>query len=105
MTPSNCVQCGAITAKGGASDTAGGRRRTRLQAHLAWSSCADVEAARKAIGGRLHRTPTFTSATLSERTGGRVSLKAELFQRTGSFKPRGVLTNLAALTPRSASAA
>lgn len=60
---------------------------------------ADVEAARKAIGDRLHRTPTFSSATLSELTGARVSLKAELFQRTGSFKPRGVLTNLAALTP------
>jgi threonine dehydratase len=59
---------------------------------------ADVEAAREAIGDRLHRTPTFSSATLSELTGARVSLKAELFQRTGSFKPRGVLTNLAALT-------
>jgi threonine dehydratase len=60
---------------------------------------ADVEAAREAIGDRLHRTPTFSSATLSELTGAHVSLKAELFQRTGSFKPRGVLTNLAALTP------
>jgi threonine dehydratase len=60
---------------------------------------ADVAAAREAIGGRLHRTPTFSSTTLSELTGARVSLKAELFQRTGSFKPRGVLTNLAALTP------
>src|SRR3712207_6522219 len=61
-------------------------------------SLDDVQAAREAIGGRLHRTPTFTSRTLSERTGARVHLKAELFQRTGSFKPRGVLTNLAALT-------
>jgi threonine dehydratase len=59
---------------------------------------ADVEAARDAIAGRLHRTPTFPSATLGERTGARVFLKAELFQKTGSFKPRGVLTNLAALT-------
>ena len=56
-------------------------------------------AARRAIGGLLHRTPTFSSATLSELTGARVSLKAELFQRTGSFKPRGVLTKLASLTP------
>jgi threonine dehydratase len=60
---------------------------------------SDVQAAREAIGDRLHRTPTFSSATLSERVGAPVSLKAELFQRTGSFKPRGVLTNLAALTP------
>jgi len=59
---------------------------------------SDVQAAREAIGDRLHRTPTFSSATLSELTGAPVSLKAELFQRTGSFKPRGVLTNLAALT-------
>src|SRR5215212_11789153 len=58
----------------------------------------DVERARQAIGGRLHRTPTFTSRTLSELTGARIRLKAELFQRTGSFKPRGVLTNLASLT-------
>ena len=59
----------------------------------------DVERARQAIGGRVHRTPTFTSRTLSELTGARIRLKAELFQRTGSFKPRGVLTNLAALSP------
>ena len=58
----------------------------------------DLEAARSAIGDRLHRTPTFSSATLSELAGARVFLKAELFQKTGSFKPRGVLTNLAALS-------
>jgi threonine dehydratase len=61
-------------------------------------SLDDVVAAREAIGGRLHRTPTFTSATLSRLTGAEVFLKAELFQRTGSFKPRGVLTKLASLT-------
>jgi threonine dehydratase len=60
-------------------------------------SLDDVLAAREAIAGRLHRTPTFSSATLSELTGGRVHLKAELFQRTGSFKPRGALNRLAAL--------
>ena len=58
----------------------------------------DVLAAREAIAGRVHRTPTFTSATLGERIGGRAFLKAELFQKTGSFKPRGVLTKLAALS-------
>ncbi|HEU6445460.1 MAG TPA: pyridoxal-phosphate dependent enzyme [Gaiellaceae bacterium] len=55
----------------------------------------DVLAARETIAGRLHRTPTFSSATL----GPRVFLKAELFQRTGSFKPRGVLNKLASLSP------
>lgn len=62
-------------------------------------SLQDVLAAREAIGGRLLRTPTFSSATLSALTGARVFLKAELFQKTGSFKTRGVLNNLAALTP------
>ena len=54
----------------------------------------DVSRAREAIGGRLHRTPVFTSTSL----GPRVHLKAELFQRTGSFKPRGALNKLASLT-------
>ena len=61
-------------------------------------SLDDVIAARAAIAGRLHRTPTFSSATLSKRVGAPVHLKAELFQRTGSFKPRGVLTKLASLS-------
>ncbi|MGH2921928.1 MAG: pyridoxal-phosphate dependent enzyme, partial [Gaiellaceae bacterium] len=54
----------------------------------------NVLSARTAIAERLHRTPVFSSATL----GPHVYLKAELFQRTGSFKPRGVLTKLASLT-------
>ena len=58
----------------------------------------DVLAAREAIGGRLHRTPTFSSQALSDLTGARVFLKAELFQRTGSFKPRGMLAKLASLS-------
>jgi threonine dehydratase len=55
---------------------------------------ADVVEARNAIAGRLHRTPMLSSRTL----GPNVQLKAELFQRTGSFKPRGVLTKLASLS-------
>jgi len=58
-------------------------------------SLDDVRAARETIGDSLHRTPVFSSATL----GPRVFLKAELFQRTGSFKPRGVLNKLRSLTP------
>jgi threonine dehydratase len=59
----------------------------------------DILRAREAIGDGVHRTPMFSSATLGELIGGRVFLKAELFQRTGSFKPRGVLNKLARLTP------
>jgi threonine dehydratase len=58
----------------------------------------DVLAARVAIGGRVHRTPTLTSAALERELGVPVFLKAELFQRTGSFKPRGVLNKLATLS-------
>jgi threonine dehydratase len=61
-------------------------------------SLDDVLRARETIAGRLHRTPTLTSATLSRLAGADVRLKAELFQRTGSFKPRGVLNKLASLS-------
>ena len=67
---------------------------------MAELSLDDVVAARAVIAGRLHRTPMFSSATLSERVGAPVNLKAELFQRTGSFKPRGVLTKLSSLSDR-----
>ncbi len=53
----------------------------------------DVEHARTVLAGRVRRTPTLGSSTLG------VSLKAELFQETGSFKARGALNRLAALTP------
>lgn len=58
----------------------------------------DVLAARETIAGRVHRTPTLTSASLEREVGVPVFLKAELFQRTGSFKPRGVLNKLASLS-------
>jgi threonine dehydratase len=61
-------------------------------------SLDDVHRARERIGGRLHRTPLLASATLSKRIGADVRFKAELFQRTGSFKPRGVLNKLATLS-------
>src|SRR5438270_11916721 len=61
-------------------------------------SLDDVHAARERIAGRLHRTPMLTSRTLSERAGARIALKAELRQRTGAFKPRGVLSKLATLS-------
>ena len=57
-------------------------------------SRADVEEAARIVAGRVHRTPTLSCRTL----GPDVQLKAELLQRTGSFKPRGVLTKLASLT-------
>ncbi|TML63867.1 MAG: threonine/serine dehydratase [Actinobacteria bacterium] len=61
-------------------------------------SLDDVERARERIAGRVHRTPMLSSRTLSERVGADVSFKAELLQRTGSFKPRGVLNKLSTLS-------
>jgi threonine dehydratase len=58
----------------------------------------DVHQARERIAGRLHRTPLLSSRTLSDAVGAEVHLKAELLQRTGSFKPRGVLNKLATLS-------
>ncbi len=53
----------------------------------------DVLRAAETIRGRVYRTPVFTASSL-----GSVWLKAELFQKTGSFKVRGVLNKLASLT-------
>lgn len=53
----------------------------------------DVEQARATLKGQIVRTPTLFSDALG------VSLKAELLQKTGSFKARGALNRLAALTP------
>ena len=62
-------------------------------------SLQDVRNARTTIGDRLLRTPLVRSLFLSSETGARVWLKLELFQHTGSFKPRGVLNKLATLAP------
>jgi threonine dehydratase len=55
----------------------------------------DVARAAAAIRGLVHRTPTFSSRSLGP---GR-HLKAELFQRTGSFKARGALNRIRGLAP------
>src|SRR5262249_48761263 len=60
---------------------------------------ADVdEAARRLSGIALH-TPLLTSVVLDAMTGGRIFLKAETLQRTGSFKFRGAYNKLAAIPP------
>jgi len=58
---------------------------------------ADIEAARERLAGRARVTPLYGSETLSKLTGGRVWLKAENLQRTGSFKIRGAVNKLATL--------
>src|ERR1700760_2273056 len=68
-----------------------------MDAIVSLPTAADVDdAARRLAGVALH-TPLLTSATLDAMTGGRVFLKAETLQRTGSFKFRGAYNKLASL--------
>lgn len=53
--------------------------------------------ARELVSKVARETPVLASGTLSERCGGRVLLKAENLQRTGSFKLRGALNRVVAL--------
>ncbi|HEX5823228.1 MAG TPA: threonine/serine dehydratase [Candidatus Limnocylindrales bacterium] len=68
----------------------------------------EILAARDTIEGRVHRTPLLSSATAARHIAdgggprladGRLYLKAENLQKTGSFKPRGTLNRIAGLTP------
>ena len=57
----------------------------------------DIERAAPRLAGVAHRTPVVTSRTLDERTGARVHLKAECFQRGGAFKFRGAYNKISSL--------
>ncbi len=59
---------------------------------------ADVEDAARRLEGRAVRTPLLRSDALDEATGGRVFVKAECLQRTGSFKFRGAFNRLCRLS-------
>ncbi len=68
----------------------------------------DILAARERIAGRVHQTPLLSSATAARfiaaaggpRLGdGRLHLKAEHLQKTGSFKARGMTNRIASLDP------
>jgi len=55
---------------------------------------ADIEDAAKRLAGNAVVTPLIEQPALNERIGGRVLLKAETLQRTGSFKFRGAFNRL-----------
>jgi threonine dehydratase len=57
-----------------------------------------IRDAAQRTGSYLHRTPTLSSRTLGDRAGVRLDLKCESFQKTGSFKPRGALNIVLALS-------
>lgn len=58
----------------------------------------DIHAAQAFLAPSLHRTPLVRSETLSNMVGRSVYLKLELFQKTGSYKPRGMLWAVNALS-------
>ena len=58
----------------------------------------DFEAVRARIAAHIKQTPLLSSRQLSERTGYDVRLKAEMFQRVGSYKIRGPLNKFALLS-------
>jgi threonine dehydratase len=60
-------------------------------------TAADVDAAASRLAGVALRTPLLTSPTLDALTGGRIFLKAEILQRTGSFKFRGAYNKVATI--------
>jgi threonine dehydratase len=61
-------------------------------------SLDDFRAVRARIGPHIKHTPLLTSRQLSEATGFDVRLKAELFQRVGSYKIRGPLNKFALMS-------
>ena len=60
----------------------------------------DIGAAREVIKGRLHHTPVAGSEYLGRQIGANLFFKLEMFQKTGSFKPRGVLNKMHSLSQR-----
>jgi threonine dehydratase len=61
-------------------------------------STATFREAHEHVAEHAHRTPLLPSRSLSEATGFEVRLKAESFQRTGSYKIRGPLNKFANLS-------
>src|SRR3546814_8175390 len=63
-------------------------------AQVAAPTLDDIHAAARRLDGLAVRTPLLESPALNERVGGRVLLKAETLQRTGSFKFRGAYNRI-----------
>jgi threonine dehydratase len=54
----------------------------------------DIQAAARRVSPYLVRTPLERNQTLSDLLGANIYLKMELFQKTGSFKPRGAFNQI-----------
>jgi threonine dehydratase len=62
-------------------------------------SLEDIRRADERVADVVRRTQVIESRFLSRTAGGRIALKAENLQRTGSFKLRGALNKIATLDP------
>ena len=62
----------------------------------------DVRDAAARLADHARRTPLLADTALDERSGGRILLKLETLQHTGSFKFRGAYNRLAQLDADSA---
>ncbi len=60
-------------------------------------AAGEVLHARRVVAALARHTPLLTSNSMSERCGGRIVLKAENLQRTGSFKLRGAVHKISRL--------
>ncbi len=63
---------------------------------------SDIETAARRLEGHAVRTPVIEAPRLNEIAGGRVLVKAECLQRTGSFKFRGAWNRISQLDASSA---
>src|SRR3954467_5209335 len=68
-----------------------------IRPHPTLPTLADICAARERVAPFVHRTPVMTSTRLGDRVGVKLFLKCENFQKTGSFKVRGVTNKLSQL--------
>jgi len=62
-------------------------------------SPADIDAAAKVLAPYAVRTPLLSSPAIDAMTGARVLFKAEVLQRTGSFKFRGAFNKMSLIPP------
>jgi threonine dehydratase len=97
-----------LVAQGRKSNRAQVRRRILAGVTETAVTLAGIRETRSRLGNRVHHTPLLSSATAArvavEASGvrladGRIHLKAEHLQKTGSFKPRAALSRIEALTP------
>lgn len=72
--------------------------RREFAYHARMIPLSEIRAAAERITGTIHRTPMLSAQAIGARAGVDLRLKCECFQKTGSFKPRGALNKVLALS-------